>query len=282
MHSSRHRLRYRRGTRTHKLYLAPLAAAALSLNCSSAPPEPKEAVLSAGLTYGATFGVGASSSFQNGWSPPLGNLDYAWNNAWSFWDHGNQAMNGRWAYNLSGAQGWWEQPSGFSDNVNSVEFFFASTHGGAWTNPARGVYAMWDQNSLASTTNMRLTNTEGFFTFACDTHKDDGHVWERWAPVFQGGLRIATGAYDVLDDGYFTDGAGGDFADNLFNSDSFASAWPDAVHSIWYSQYPSVMASGVNSTDCFNRLWNMTIYNRLNYPQLTDQVGYLCWYHVSN
>lgn len=291
MHSTQLRTRYLRGIRMFKTYLAPIAVAAVSLNCSNSPTEPQEAVLipyhdSAGIAGAAKFGVGASSSFA---LKPSGgtwqnDLPYAWNNTWGFWDQGNKNMNGMWAYNLQNAKGWWEQPSGFPNTVNTVDFFFSETHGGVWTGPNKAVYAMWDYNSYAITSNMRLTRTGGFFTFSCDTQKNDGGIWDRWSPVFQGGLRIATGGWDLLFDSPFTDDTGSNFAQYFENNEAFAYAWENAVQSLWEpTSAPSTMASGVSATDCTNRLYGMTAYNIFSsYPKLTDKVVYLCWYQVQN
>jgi hypothetical protein len=286
MHSIQRRTRYLRGIRVFKTYLAPIAVAAISLNCSNSPTEPQEAVLipyhdSAGLAGAAKFGVMASSSFQNNWQ---NTLPYAWNNAWGFWNQGNVNMNGMWAYQMNGAQGRWQQPPSFSDNVNSVDFFFAETHGSAWTGPYNAAYFMWDQNTVAVTTNMRLTRTGGFFTFSCDTQKNDGGIWDRWSPVFQGGLRIATGGWDLLFDSPFTDDTGSNFAQYFENNEAFAYAWENAVESLWEpTSAPSTMVSGVSVTDCTNRLYGMTAFNVFSsYPKLTDKVVYLCWYQVQN
>jgi hypothetical protein len=284
MHSIQRRISYLRGIRMLKTH-APLVAAVISFNCSSSPPQPQEAVLipyhdSAGIAGAATFGVGASSSFQNGWQA---DLTYAWNDAWGFWDQGNHNMNGLWAYNLSGGQGWWEQPSGYHDNVNSVDFFFAETHGSAWTNPYEGAYFMWDQYYVAHTTLMRLDRAMGFFTYSCHTHVNDGGIWDRWSPVFQGGLRIATGSWNLLTDGPVTDDTGSNFAAYFEGGEQLAPAWENAVYSEWEtSQAPSTMASGVSFNDCSSRLYGMTAYNIHTYPKLQDQVVGLCWYQVQD
>jgi hypothetical protein len=251
------------------------------LACGSGSPSTDEKVAVAEpIANAATFGVGASSSFQNSWQQAL---DYAWTNSNGFWDSFNDIATGKWSYNLTSAQGWWEQPSTYGNNVNSVEFFWGDTHGGAFSNTA--AYAMWDQNSLAYTApvsghkGMRLTVTEGFFSYACQTLVPDSAVWNRWGPVFRGGLRYATGSHGTVNDGTTLDDSGYDFADDMA-SESFRDAWFDGLWDFWVGQDVAVMASGTGSTitDCTNRLGGMNVYNRLNYPKYKDSaVTWLCW-----
>lgn len=267
-------------------YLPLFAVSALFFQCSSTTEEPQQIErvphIAAGIVGAPTFGVAASNSFQ---SPQLSDLPNAWDNAWGFWDGGNTFLNGKWAYNLVGGKAWWEQPSNYSDNVNSVDFFFGATHGGAWVpsqgNPARGAYSMWENGSNAFTNNMRLTNTSGFFTYACETHKNDGYLATRWAPVFRGGLKIATGSFHTLMDSWFNDDSGNDFVYDLASNWTIEGAWFDGVWDLWVAQYPSVMASGTSAADCSNRLYGMTVQNIFSsaYPKLVDDnVVNLCWH----
>ena len=109
-------------------------AAVLSTQCASDPQNSTSAELlvpsSQKLAGAATFGMGCQTDFQNGY---LATLSYAWDNCWSFWNSAVNFMDGKWAYNLQGGRYWWQQPNGYGNNVNTVEFFFSSTHGGAWT-----------------------------------------------------------------------------------------------------------------------------------------------------
>jgi hypothetical protein len=271
--------------------------------CSSAPEEPQTRKILpkakwAGVPGGITFGVGASSSFQNGWEDDIA---AAWDDAWGVWDQGNIQWNGRWAYNLDGGQGWWEQPSGYSDNVDSVEFFFASTHGGAWlpdynpdtAHPAWGVYSMWNQGKHALTNNMYLGYSRGFFTKSCDTHKNDGFMNDRWFPVFSGGLPIATGASGVVyDDTWYTSDSGMKFVDFIQNNVTFANAWMVSIGVNFVTQYPSVIASGMLPHDpnhpeltCNTRLYNLTQAGAMDtdYWYLPPWlVGELCAYQIAD
>ena len=152
---------------------------------------------------------------------------------------------------------------------------------------------MWDQRtdpditpdiSEAFTNNMPLQHM-GFFTYACDTHANDGGMMDRWVPVFRGGLRVATGAFDIVTDGPTLDDTGSNFVDYMVNNNEvIAYAWENAVHSLWEpSQSPSTIATGVSWNDCTNRLYNMNIYNIHNYPKYTDWgFSWMCTYQVQN
>jgi hypothetical protein len=259
-----------------------------STGCSSGtspsegpPPSEKELGHTTQPVAGAaTFGVGCQDSFQSTYVPTLPNV---WTNCDGFWDQFGSFNDGKWMYNLQSGQGWWEQPNGYQNNVNSVEFFFADTHGGAYSNTA--AYAMWDYWSLAYSapvsghTGMRLSYTEGFFSYACQTLKPDSAVWSRWGPVFRGGLRYLTGSHNNVEDSVYTDDSGTDFAADM-GDETFHDAWFDGLWDYWVSQDVAVMASGngSTSTDCYNRLYTMTVYNRLTDPKLTDSsVKWLCW-----
>lgn len=282
-----------------KIHIALLVTSPLLLGCNANTPQElreKERTPSrkAGIP-GAyiTFGVGSSSDFEGHWDD---DIDYAWNDTWGFWNQGNQAWNGKWAYNLHGAKDWWESSAYFTDSVDSVRFFFSSTHGGAWLPdpvygiPAQGVYAMWDYWVHAFTNNMYLGYNSGFFTKACDTQKNDGYIWDRWHTTFSGGLSVATGAAGVVyDDTWFTDDTGVLFANYIqAGYNTFALSWIQAVYSPWVAQYPSVMVSGAanpttSEENCLYRLYNMTTSNMFSeaYYLPTWLFGRLCTYAIT-
>lgn len=299
-----HRSRRRRSCKGRGHWLKrPLLAfgpAVLCLSCSGAAQDSAAIeATSEAVSIPITFGVGSSSDFEGGWRD---SIDYAWNDTWGFWNRGNKQWNGRWAYNLQNAKWWWESElgsySGY-DTINGVVFFFSSTHGGNWLPdpdngiPAQGAYAMWDTWSHAYTNDMKLSYTRGFFTKACDTHADDGYMMERWMPVFayQGSLTVATGATGVVyDDTWFTSDTGDSFAVYIQGGNTFAESWPEAIHSVYATQYPSVMVSGSsayaspNPLNCGYRLYHMNQWNMMSDayylpPWLVDT---LCAYQVVN
>lgn len=166
--------------------------------------------------------------------------------------------------------------------VDSVDFFFAITHGTIANNNANYAgYAMWDTNSIAWTPDMRFGSAgkqvKVFSTFSCDTFKtSDGLFWARWGNVMRGGVKIATGGHDLL---YVdaSDTAVKNFAVRMQNGESIGAAWLEAV---WYannSNHPSVANTGANSADCWNRQ-GATMQSVQTMPALRDgAIGYVCW-----
>jgi hypothetical protein len=188
-------------------------------------------------------------------------------------------------YNLHGAKWWWED-SGDQTTLDNVNLFYASTHGGAWG--ASSVWAMWDDGQLAYSSSMRLGDESYglsiLSTYACETLKfDDGQMWTRMGPIFRGGLRYATGSHDKLYDSSTTNEVGEDYADNLQKQNAIKYAWKDANSDWATSQDVTVMATGVNATDCYARRDNMKWQNYTSYSRLRDyQIGYYCYTYWSD
>jgi hypothetical protein len=163
--------------------------------------------------------------------------------------------------------------------ADSVDFFLMNTHGGNWSS-TDAVYGMWDWWSVASSANMRLGEAgqqlKIFATYACDTFQtSDGHFVDRWAPAFQGGLKIGLGAHDLVYDG--NSQKGWEFAARMQNGEPIGQSWLEAV---WYADndnHPSVANTGVDSNDCWNRM-GMDLESVQWLPALRDwQIGYYCW-----
>jgi hypothetical protein len=137
---------------------------------------------------------------------------------------------------------------------------------------------MWDYWVTADSTSMRLgddsTGLSILATYSCDTlATSDGGFVNRWHPAFQGGLRIAVGAWDHL---YEAAGFGSAFASNMQAGQSIGNAWGNAVMAASSSNHPASVTSGTDSTDCWNR-HGMNIADVKNYPRRQDNVGYYCW-----
>jgi len=225
----------------------------------------------------ARFGAMCQADFQNNWQATL---SYVWNRCGGFCDELDDTDTKVFYYNLHGAECAWESgcDQSYLDNVN---LFYASTHGGAWSD--RSVWAMWNQNVLADSTNMRLGD-EAYglsilATYACKTLKiDDGKGWTRMGPIFRGGLRYAAGSHDLLYDGYTTDETGEDFADNLQSSDTIKYSWKDGNSDWNVDNDAAVMAVGADSSECASRRDNMKWQNYTSYRRLRDgAIGYYCW-----
>lgn len=221
---------------------------------------------------GGVSGVECQQEFQNNWQTTLPHV----------WAHCNGFKNAignvLFYYNLDGAEPYWEETLDYYE-PEAVDLFYANTHGGAWA--GRAVWAMWNQNSLASSNEMRLGDENRglsiLSTYACETLRHNGIV-DRYRSIMRGGLRYTTGSHDKLYDSITTDEVGEDYANNLRDGDSIRYAWRDAVSDWWTSQDATVLTTGVNSSDCHNRRANMTWGNYKNYPRLRDsQVAHYCW-----
>jgi hypothetical protein len=230
----------------------------------------------------ARFGTGCQRDFQNSWQVQL---DYVWNRCGWFNDELDDTDSKIFYYNLHGAKWWWET-GGDQLTLDNVNLFYASTHGGGWA--TKSVWAMWDQNQLADSLNMRLGDEASglsiFATYSCETLKfSDGKLWTRMGPIFRGGLRFAAGSHDKLYDGVTTDETGEDFADNLQKGYTIKSAWKDGNSDWWADQDAAVMATGTNQANCENRRDTMKWQNYTSYPRLRDnQIGWYCYWYWNN
>jgi hypothetical protein len=233
-------------------------------------------------TLGRTFGTFCTESYQNGWQNTLSESHErcSWFN-----DELNDTDTLSFYYNLKGARPFLEN-SLDSSGAETVDHVFLNTHGGAWSDGA--VYAMWDQNSLANTKNMRLgdesTGLSILSTYACATlYNGDNKLISRWANTLRGGLRFVTGSWDKLYDGITTNEVGEDYADELQGGSTIRYAWRDATSDWHADQDPAVMASGTGESDCLSRLKNMKWTNFTNYPRRVDgAVTWICRTRWSN
>ncbi len=228
-------------------------------------------------------GVRCQADFQNTWAPTV-NVYPACS---SFINQISATDHVDFYFNLhGGAAGFTKGNAAETCNgcggADSVDFFFMITHGGIANNDATYAgYAMWDNNTLAWTPDMRLgalgKAVKVFATFACDTFKtSDGLFWARWGNAMRGGVKIAVGGHDLL----YVDNsttATTNFASRMQSGQSIGSAWLEAL---WYannSNHPSVANTGVNSTDCWNRQ-GATMQSVQTMSTLRDnQIGYVCW-----
>ncbi len=262
----------------------------INLFCSRILPVLAGAVLFAALStpgqaqsYHSPMHVGVrcQNDFQNNWQntidtysmcggnfiPTIRNSDYV---DFYFNLHGASAAftYGNGAETCNGCGG-----------ADSVDFFLMNTHGGV-VDAYNAIYAMWDQGSFAWTPQMRFGSTgkqlQVFATYACDTFQtSDGHFVDRWAPAFQGGLKIGLGGHDLVYDGNSQKGK--EFAGRMQNGEPIGRAWLEAV---WYADndnHPSMANTGVNANDCWNRA-GANLSSVQWTPALRDwQIGYYCW-----
>ncbi len=228
-------------------------------------------------------GVRCQDAFQNNWAPEVD----VYPACDSFISQIKSTDYVDFYFNLEGAVVAFQNGNGNEDcnpcgGVDSVDFFFMITHGTIANNNADYAgYAMWDDNSIAWTPNMRFgavgKEVKIFSTFSCDTFKtSDGLFWARWSSALSGGVKIATGGHDLL----YVDNsntATQNFVTDMQNGMSIGSSW---LESLWYannSNHPSVANTGANSTDCWNRQ-GATLESVQGMAPLRDgQIGYVCW-----
>ena len=249
--------------------------------CSSERPgEDPVAVTQQALRPYLHFGTRCQDDYQNGWAV-----------TWSTYGMCNDFNNGirqytnfdviDFYYNLHGAQADIQTTSDTClscGGADSVDFFFIATHGNF--NSTSSALAMWDQGVSAWTSQMRLGDNgkqlSVFAAYSCLTMSNgDGHLFTRWYPPFAGGLKIAVGAYGNVYDG--NDQKGTEFATRIEQEQQIGFSWNEAV---WYADnnnQPLSLASGANSTDCWNR-HPATLTSVQTLPRLRDgAIGYFCW-----
>lgn len=266
-----------------------LAAAALAtVGCGMEPlaeqpaADPAVAEQARALSGVSLFGALCQKDYQSGW---LDTLSYSYNRCQGFVDELSDTDTQEFYYNLKGKKPYLEKAQD-QDLAEKVDLLFLSTHGGASGSSAR--YAMYEKDTRAFTMNMYLGNESHRLSilsgYACDTMKGtDAELIARWKPVYAGGLRYVTGAWDVLWDGITTDEVGEDYADNLQDGLSIQNAWSDAVSDWATEQHPAIQATGSTWNDCLSRKNGMKLSNYASYPRLVDgAVKYYCGHRWTN
>lgn len=230
----------------------------------------------------ARFGTGCQSDYENNWRDEL---PHVWKRCGWFNNELDDTDTKVFYYNLHDAKWWWET-GGDQLTLDNVNLFYASTHGGGWSD--RSVWTMWNKNTRADSTQMRLGDESYglsiLATYACETLKfNDGKMWTRMGAIFRGGLRIALGSHDKLYDSITTDETGEDFADNLQKKHTIQYAWKDANSDWATSQDVAVMATGNSAASCASRRDNMTWQNYTSYGRLRDgAITYYCYRYWSD
>ncbi len=230
----------------------------------------------------ARFGTECQADFQNNWQT---NLSNSWKRCNWFNDELDDTDTKVFYYNLNGAKPYFETPNDQLE-LDNVHLVYVNTHGGGWSN--KSVWAMWNQNVLADSLNMRLgdeaTGLNIFSTYSCETLKfNDNKMWTRMGSIMRGGVKIATGSHDKLYDSITTDEVGEDYADNLQGGDKIKYAWKDANSDWATDQDVTVMATGTDQSNCHSRRDNMKWQNFGGYARLRDNsVGWYCYSYWNN
>ena len=226
------------------------------------------------------FGVRCQDDFQNGWAPTVDVVA----GCEDFISQIQPFHPVDFAFNLHGAQtdfyfGHPGETCNACGGVDSVDFFYMSTHGGV--NGPFAAYAMWDDNTFAYTNSMRLGDSgkqvKALATFSCDKFKnDDGQFVNRWGKAYAGGLKIGVGGHDLL----YTDNdqsAMQDFATLMVEGATIGSAWLNAVYNDNNDNHPAVANTGTNSSNCWSRQ-GVTLGGLMSESVLRDgKIGYYCW-----
>lgn len=228
-------------------------------------------------------GTRCQQDYQNNWQVDVGNSD-VWARCGNFNNQIRQTDDLKFYFNLRGAKPALEKTSDGCGldcgGADSVDFFYTNTHAGV--NATDAFFAMWDQNSRAVSSNMRMGDSSRqlmvFATFVCKTlQTSDGNqnVLNRWSPVFAGGLVMTVGAHNNLFSG--NDQSATEFASRMQDGEPIGKAW---LESAWYadnSNTPSMMNTGRDANDCWNRS-NVSLPSLFSTPILRDgDVGYFCW-----
>jgi Family of unknown function (DUF6345) len=250
----------------------PAVCIALANSACAGPPHPRTEV-----------GIRCQQEYQNGWQVDVGNSD-VWRRCGNFRSQMSPTDNVAFYFNLHGAK----QPLEKNNDgcgqscggADSVDILYINTHSGV--NSTTAFWTMWDQNSNALTSNMRLGDNSRqlmvLATFSCSTlQTSDGNaaVLARWLGTFSGGLVMTVGAHGLLYSG--NDQSATEFASRMQDGEPIAQAW---LESTWYADNrnaPSAMATGANANDCWNRM-GVSLPTLFPTPVLRDsQIGYVCW-----
>ena len=228
----------------------------------------------------ARFGAYCQADFQNGWRETV---PYVWNRCGWFMDELDDTDTRAFYWNLHGARPFFSSCDTCGGGADTVRLLYVNTHGGA-KGDTNARLTMWEQNVRA------LSNTDGWrygdggpplgflSLYACETlNNDDGNIWGRWGGTFRGGLIMARGSHDILNDGVTTDETGEDFADGLQKGKSAKWAWFDGNGDWDADQDVKVMATGSSATgahdasaDCAFRRDTVTWQNAHQYARWRD------------
>jgi hypothetical protein len=266
---------------TFPRWRARLLAAAFALTCALAVTCASLTPALAGQWHTASqYGVRCQDDFQYGWDPTIDVYSMCDN----FINQISSTDTVDFYFNLIGAAPTFNNGDPTETclacgGVDSVDFYFMSTHGGSDSSAA--YFAMWDWKSSASSTLMRLgaagQQLKVFATYACDTlYTADNGFWTRWGSALSGGVKVLLGAHDLVYDGNSQKGI--EFASRMQDGEAIGQSWLEAV---WYADnrnHPSVASTGVDANDCWKRM-GLNLPGLWSEPALRDgQIGTVCWF----
>lgn len=228
-------------------------------------------------------GTRCQQEYQNNWQVDVGDSD-VWRRCGNFNNQITQTDSLEFYFNLHGAKPVLEKTNDGCGTgcgaADSVDFLYMNMHGGS--NASSAFLDMWDQNSRAFTSNMRLGDNSRqlmvLATFGCTTLKlDDGNanIVARWVSPFSGGLVMTTGGHGNLYSG--NDQSSIEFASRMQDGQPIGLSW---LESTWYADNantPTFMNTGRDANDCWNRS-QVNLPALFGTPILRDSaIGYFCW-----
>jgi hypothetical protein len=227
-------------------------------------------------------------TYQNNW---IGTLEMSETIASGLWN--NLSATKQFKYNLWNKEYYWYEGGGdgAANSLESVDMFFAITHGGAWAWEYAEL-AMWEDEgevgppfgALATTDLMVLGNESRGLSIlalhACMTLAFDDYFWQRWDSVFSGGLRMALGSHGDVNTGSGEAGFGSDFASYLNAGKSLKDSWAYAFdHTAYNNQDAAIATVGRSSADCDSRRDTMTWKNFGTFSRVGAEATNWCgWY----
>lgn len=247
----------------------------VSENLSEIDETPKNTTSIKQALSSKLVGVHATKYYQSTW---LGFLAFQWNMTNNFVNTIDNYDQVLFYYNLNGKQAYWHDDRDDETSLDSVDLFFATTHGDIDSNNAK--WAMYNNNVWANSSQMRLGDDGRklsiFTTYSCRTMTMDDLAW-RWRSIFRGGLRMACGMHDDAAGGSGMSPVGTYYAVFL-QMGTLVDAWGLATTSIW-SLSPAIAATTANnSTNCYSRLNTMSWMNYSTKSRYRDSaIGYYCY-----
>ena len=239
------------------------------------------------------IGARSDDSYQNTWQNTVPGLDAICGGFASKMNTYADSQKKFWA-GLGNGDAFEEGTDDMTYGVDTVDLFMVCTHGRLWYNPDRFSLAMWYENDRAFSNDMLLGDDDRglsvFSAYSCSlmnvTSTTSTNMWNRWHPVFSGGLRAATGfateAYAWSND------AGTNYAEELHVSGrAIARAWVYTMEVHDSHKPTAVYTQKTYGTDpmlygCGARLNYMTLANYTTFPKLADNdISTFCYYTIS-
>ncbi|HRZ78497.1 MAG TPA: DUF6345 domain-containing protein [bacterium] len=241
----------------------------------------------------ATYYIGAKSenTWENNWKDP-----WRGNDVCSYWysTMGYYSSIDQISYTSLGSAKTRYETDGDQNStygLDAFDIYLHCGHSGHYYTSNDGVHNaqwhMWNEDTRALSKNMRLGDETRelklFSTYGCaQMYDEDGHRLERWNPIFKGGLKFATGFWELawLFGSDYTSNRqlGIDYAQYLNTTNKTVKyAWWDAVKE-HPDNKPAVLASGASQSNAASRRDNMRMVDLPNYSVLRDgDVDWLGW-----